>query len=227
MPARSWRGDVTDPADQPDADDVLAATTALAGALESRELSAEELKAKAGLLSWNCAKTLAHICDAVLWYAGNLASRSTEDADTPMTSPRAKPPQMVNRLRTSGALLAAAVRDAPRDARGYHSWGRADRSGFAAMGCDEILLHGWDLAQGLGLDFIPPTTAVEHTVRRLFPWAPTDEGHDSWDVLLWANGRAALGDRPPEKHWLWHCDPLDEWNGEIRRWKPRGKPAET
>jgi hypothetical protein len=91
----------------------------------------------------------------------------------------------------------------------------ADASGFAAMGCDEILVHGYDLATGLDLAYDPPAAAAEATLRRLFPWAPTDT--DPWATLLWANGRAALGEQPPEKRWLWQCAPLAEWNGEIRR----------
>ena len=128
----------------PEADDVLAATHALAEALEDRAPSAEELRARAGSLTWSCASTLAHIGDAVLWYAANLACRSTVDMEAPFLSPRRPPDYLISCLRTSGALLATAVRDAPADARGYHSWGRPDRSGFAAMGCDEILVHGWD-----------------------------------------------------------------------------------
>ena len=207
--------------DTPGADDVAASVAALVAALEQRNPSPDDLKQRAGALRWTCGATLAHICDAVLWYAGNLASRSASDADTPMTSTKAKPGVLLSRLRSSGALLAAAVRDAPDDARGYHSWGRPDRSGFAAMGCDEVLVHGYDVSVGLNFDFVPPMEAVGGTLARLFPWAPGPDEADPWNALLWANGRRPLGDRPPETKWLWHCSPLEEWNGEIRRWKPR------
>ncbi|MBW3536400.1 MAG: hypothetical protein KY395_01340, partial [Actinobacteria bacterium] len=158
--------------DQPDAEDVVAATEFVARVLESRDLAAAGMSGRAGSLRWTCAKTLAHISDAVSWYAANLARRSTTSSEMPYLSVRTKPPFMIDCLRSAGALLAAAVRDAAADARGFHSWGRPDRSGFAAMGCDEVLIHGWDLAQGLALEFSPPEQPVERTLRRLFPWAP-------------------------------------------------------
>ncbi|MGH2728617.1 MAG: hypothetical protein ACRDKS_16725, partial [Actinomycetota bacterium] len=49
-------------------------------------------------------------------------------------------------------------------------------------------------------------------LARLFPWAPRDA--EPWAALLWANGRAPLGDRPRQSgEWVWHCKPLAEWDG--------------
>jgi hypothetical protein len=53
-------------------------------------------------------------------------------------------------------------------------------------------------------------------VARIFPWAPA-EG-DPWAALRWAAGRAALPDRErlgPD--WYWHCAPLAEWDGTIKK----------
>ena len=208
--------------DQPGPAHVLAAVELVARTLESRKLTPVQLSQRAGRLSWTCAKTLAHIADALLYYAANLTRRSTASAETPYLPADAKPSFVIDSMRSAGALLATAVRDAAPSDRGWHRYGIADRSGFAAMGCDEVLVHGYDIAQGLKLEYSPPGALAHVTVRRLFPWAPGPDEADPWDALLWANGRRKLGDRPPETKWLWHCAPLDEWNGEIRRWWPRG-----
>jgi hypothetical protein len=95
----------------------------------------------------------------------------------------------------------------------------SDPSGFAAMGCDEMLVHTADAARGLGLPFTPTPGISEATVRRLFPWAPT--GADPWHTLLWANGRADLPGEERQTGWRWHCAPLEEWDGR----NPRRPPA--
>ena len=208
--------------DLPKAEDVLASADAVAAAIEAGGAQDADMTKPAGALEWSCGETLAHVSDAVGWYAANLARRSTRSAGFPDAPTSLPLTDLVDLLRSAAALLAVVVRSADPADRAWHSFGIADRSGFAAMGCDEILVHGYDLAQGLGFDFSPPPQAVERTVRRIFPWAPGPEQADPWDALLWANGRIPLGDRPPETQWLWHCAPLEEWNGEVRRWKKRG-----
>ena len=177
----------------------------------------------AGQLKWTCRDTLAHMVDCLNWYAANLARRSTGDVEVPEVAETLAPSQLIDALRSGGALLSAAVVASAADDRAWHPFGIADRSGFAAMGCDEVLVHGFDLAVGLGKPYEPPSELAERVARRLFPWAP--EGEDAWTTLLWANGRGPLGDRPPETHWLWQCAPLSEWDGEVRRWRPKPPPC--
>ncbi len=78
-----------------------------------------------------------------------------------------------------------------------------------------MLVHCWDAARGLGVEFVPPTDLAERVLRRLFPWAPRHE--PAWEALLWANGRVDLAGGPerPGPDWEWHCAPLDEWDGTI------------
>jgi uncharacterized protein (TIGR03083 family) len=196
-------------------DDVLVAVTAVAGMLDEPAADAARWDRRAGDLDWPCRDTLAHVANCVTWYAANLARRSTRIVGVGEMSPSASPPDLVDALRSGGALLAAAVKAAEPGDRGCHPFGIADRSGFAAMGCDEVIVHGADLAAGLGIEFHPPREVCEHVVRRLFPWAPA--AAEPWAALRWANGRAPLGERPPERRWLWQCAPLDEWDGNIRR----------
>lgn len=204
------------------APEVILASESLARSLESAAVPDSALSERAGSLKWTCRETLAHVVDCLNWYAANLARRSTSSAECPELPTELPIEVMVGALRSGAAVLAAAVRAADEGDRGWHPFGIADRSGFAAMGCDEVLVHAWDLAAGLGFDFQPPADVAERTLRRLFPWAPPSEEANPWDALLWANGRQALGERKPETGWLWHCAPLEEWNGEIRRRKPRG-----
>ena len=122
---------------------------------------------------------------------------------------------LTNLLGTA-AILADVARATPPDVRAFHTSGMADADGFLAMGCDEALVHGWDIAEGLDVDFEPPVELAERVLRRLFPWAPEDE--HPWDALLWANGRIPLDDLPQsDPGWEWWSAPLDEWDGEVAR----------
>lgn len=128
--------------------------------------------------------------------------------------PDASNADLLDVLEAAAATLAAVARDAPPGARAYHSAGMADTTGFLAMGCDEILVHGWDAVRGFGAEFTPPTELAERVLRRLFPWAPITD--PPWEALLWANGRADLPSRKrlgPD--WVSHCAPLDEWDGTV------------
>ena len=175
-----------------------------------------------------CRRTLAHVVDCLVWYAAHLARRTSGDVEVPEMDRNATAPVLLDALRSGGALLAAVVERADPTDRGWHPFGIADRSGFAAMGCDEALIHGADIAAGLGvgLDPAPPSVLCERVLRRLFPWAP--EGVDPWDALLWANGRQPLGDRPSDHRWLWHCAPLVEWTySSSFGLRGSGSPAES
>jgi hypothetical protein len=117
---------------------------------------------------------------------------------------------------TPAAVLADVVRAAPPAARAFHPAGVADPSGFAAMGCDEILVHTGDIATGLGIGFEPPAGLCARVLARLFPWAPGDA--EPWPALQWANGRIGLpGHERQDADWYWHCAPLEEWDGTLAR----------
>src|SRR4029453_5138574 len=98
--------------------------------------------------------------------------------------------ELLDVLDAAAATLTAVARAAPPGVRAYHNYGMADISGFLAMGCDEILVHCWDAVRGLGEEFAPPAELADRVLRRLFPWAPTNES--PWQALLWANGRTNL-----------------------------------
>lgn len=119
-------------------------------------------------------------------------------------------------MKVNASILEHVIRAAPQGVRAFHSAGMADASGFAAMGCDEILIHTADIAAGFGISFKPPDDLCGRVLARLFPWAPADVG--GWDALRWANGRLALPEMgPQDENWRWHCAPLSEWDGQIAR----------
>ena len=117
--------------------------------------------------------------------------------------------------RAQAVVLAAVLRSMPDGARAFHPAGMADRYGFAAMSCTEILVHTDDIAQGLGVEFTPPVAVAARTLARLFPWVPA--GDDPWRALLYAAGRRAFGgNQRRAPNWSWQCAPLSEWDGSER-----------
>jgi hypothetical protein len=120
-------------------------------------------------------------------------------------------------MHDSALVLGEVARSAPSGARAHHTAGMSDPEGWAAMGVDEALLHTADIAEGFGDVFKPSDDLIQAVLDRLFPWWPREE--PPWLALLWANGRCSLPGRPsPGGTWLWHCAPLDEWDGNVPVW---------
>jgi hypothetical protein len=168
--------------------------------------------APAGDLQWSCRTTLQHLLAALLYYAVNLALESTEPRPSGQADPSLPIPELLDALEGRAALLATVCTAAPPDARGAHDWGLADASGFAALACDELLVHTSDITAGLGASFDPPREVCVRVLGRLFPWAPRDR--DSWQALRWANGRGPMEEYPRlAPDWVGHPAPLQEWDG--------------
>ncbi len=177
----------------------------------------EDWSVAAGDLAWDCRRTLDHVADALMFYAGHLAARATAKV-TPVRN--GDPERSVGELLTvvgeTAAILAGVARAAPVGTRAFHPAGMADVEGFVAMGCVEMLIHTDDMTRGLGRTFRPPDELTRGVVQRLFPWAPT--AGDPWEALRWACGRASLGDRERlEPDWYWQCAPLAEWDGTVKK----------
>jgi hypothetical protein len=179
----------------------------------------QDWQVRAGDLEWSCRYTLKHMLNALNFYAGMLATRSPALRETGgIDTSDIAVADALTMVETMAAILAEVVRAAPPEARSFHWNGMADPSGFVALGCEEILMHSADIAQGLGLPFGPPTDLASRVCARLFPWAPTDV--DPWDALRWAAGRTALPAYPRlGADWGLHCAPLVEWDGTIAKAK--------
>jgi Mycothiol maleylpyruvate isomerase N-terminal domain len=163
-------------------------------------------------MEWTVAQAVAHIAEGLLWYATDLAAGPRELSTMDLrVRPDAAPADLVATIGSFATVLARVVDGAGPQARGWHPYGLADASGFAAMACDELLVHTGDVARGLELPFTPSAALSAATLGRLFPWAPADG--DPWQALLWANGRAGLPGHGRQLRWRWHCAPLAEWDG--------------
>jgi len=160
-------------------------------------------------MDWTVRQVVAHIATTLLWYAVDLSAGPKELSTLELSvRPTEEPESLVATLTTAATVLGHIVDSVQPGHRGWHPAGMADASGFAAMGCDELLVHTYDAARGLGLEFDPPTVLSTLVLRRLFPSAPVET--DSWQTLLWANGRMALEDRPRQAEWHPHPAPLNE-----------------
>ncbi|MGH9169883.1 MAG: maleylpyruvate isomerase N-terminal domain-containing protein [Acidimicrobiales bacterium] len=171
-------------------------------------------------LDFTVASVVAHAATAPLWYSLDLWGGPGDYAAFEVgVRPDAEPQRLLNSLLATARACAAGVDAASSDTRGFHPAGSPDPEGFAAMACDELMVHGHDAARGLGLTFVPDSRLAARTIRRLFPWH--SPGSDPWETLLWANGRVFLDGRTSQDGWVWHCAPLAEWDGAPRPLRPK------
>ncbi|MFC3236083.1 VOC family protein [Streptomyces nitrosporeus] len=175
----------------------------------------------AGGLAWDCWETAEHLGDDLFAYAVQLGPRRPPQdrevafryapdreggpANSVFADPSAGVAGLLETVEASGALLAAMVRTASPDLRAHHVFGVSDPEGFAAMGVVETLVHAYDIARGLGLEWAPPGDLCGRVLARLFPDAPDDA--DRWTVLLWSTGRADLPGRERLTTWRWYGAP--------------------
>jgi uncharacterized protein (TIGR03083 family) len=165
-------------------------------------------------LDFTVASVVAHAANGALWYAIDYTTGPEDGAFDVKVLPDADPAKLLKSLDSAAALCATMVDTLPPTQRGYHPMGAADASGFAAMACDEILVHTRDAGTGLGAEFTPEAGLTGPVLARLFPWY--EPVPDPWTALLHANGRIDLPGRSHQiERWRWHCAPLAEWDGTV------------
>ncbi|NEB03781.1 GNAT family N-acetyltransferase [Streptomyces sp. SID13726] len=159
----------------------------------------------AGRLEWSCLKTAEHIASDLVAYAGQLAGRA-QDTYVPFEiflDDGTGAEGALQVIETACTLFTATLRSTPREVRAFHPYPfrSANREGFAAMGVAEVLLHTYDIAEGLGLTYEPSARLPESVLTRIFP--EVQPGPDPWRTLLWATGRGDLPGRAPRTKWRW------------------------
>jgi hypothetical protein len=121
--------------------------------------------APAGTLDWTCTKTADHTVDSVLAVAFFLASRRQDNypdwgwGELTMGA-AARPELLIEAVESVGRVLSGVVATTGPDVRAV-IWRRPrietrGPEDFAPRGALELLLHGHDVASGLGVAFDPP-----------------------------------------------------------------------
>jgi hypothetical protein len=199
------------------ANDVLDAVAAAIAALQVGATG--DWSVPAGGLTWDCWETVEHVADDLFCYAAQLASDGLADylpfeatprqpggePNTVRADPASGPDGLFAVLSACAALLAAMVRVTPSTARAAHSYGPADPEASAAMGVLETVVHTYDVATGLGVQWRAEGGLCGRVLARLMP--EIDPGDDPWTTLLWATGRIALPGRPRRTDWGWDNSP--------------------
>ncbi len=195
--------------------DVAFAVDAMANAL--RTVEDRDWQVPAGDLEWNCWETVEHVGDDLFGYAcqlgprpapldhwvpfGTRERRAGGPDETIYADPEAGNLGLIEVLAATGALLVAMVRTSSPDVRAHHGYGRSDPAGFAAMGVVEVLVHTYDIAESLDIDWSPPEDLCGRVLARLFPDAPAEGGR--WATLLWATGRHEIPGHARLTKWRW------------------------
>lgn len=168
---------------------------------------------------WTVRRTVDHIADALVLYGRYVATRATGRVE-PLRDgrPEASFPALCHDVADAARLLARLIDGMSAGEVAFHPAGAADASGWAAMACDEIIVHGHDVCEAAGIELQIPSELIESVVMRLFPWAPAPPVASPMERLLWCNGRVALPGHPRQDElWYWWSRPLDTWNGVPHR----------
>jgi uncharacterized protein (TIGR03083 family) len=168
----------------------------------------QDWSALPGTGEWDCRYTAEHVADCLLAYAAQLVARPTSDyvRFEIAAEKEASAADLVEFVVAGGGILALTVRSSAPEVRAYHPMGTSDPEGFAGMGCVELLVHGADLARGLGRPFDPPRDVCARVMARMFPEVSVEA--DPWSALSWATGRIALPGHERRTKWRWRGAPL-------------------
>lgn len=201
----TWRGIVTVTAN--DLDAAISSVAIALGPVTNRDWLAA-----AGTGNWDSWHTAEHIGDCLVSYAAQIIAqpatryvRFLAAANKDATSA-----EVLEFAVTGAGILSAAVRTATSSVRAYHPTGMADPEGFAGMGCVEALVHGEDIARGLGVALDPPRDLCTRVLARMFPHTSAEiTGTDPWAALLWTTDRTELPGRQRQEGWRWRGSPLN------------------
>lgn len=142
----------------------------------------------AGKLSWTVRDVIDHLVDVAGFYSIHLAAGSAARLRVDVRPhPTATNDQRLDAVAASHRLLAVTIDAADARTTAWHLAGRTDATGFAGLACNELLVHGWDAAQGLRLPWHADEELCRQVLTQRFPAVTPHGSH--WPTLLAANGR--------------------------------------
>jgi hypothetical protein len=193
------------------ADDLDAAVTAVVTTLQAGV--DRDWSVPAGSLEWSCRETVDHMCHCLINYSAQVAVQASTHYVRTFSRARLETstPDLIEVVEACSRILAQVVRGAAPSIRAWHPFGASDPEGFAGSGCIEVLLHGYDIANGLDLTLDPPRDVCDRVLTRMFPeQASKLVDIDPWTALRWVTGRADLPGIRHVQDWSWRTSPLTE-----------------
>lgn len=186
--------------------DLLDAADHCTAALTQR--SATNWSARVPGLEWPARTVIEHLVDVLGFYTLHLMAGSRERLRIDVACHAGlSEAEVLQIVATEARALATAAQLLDPATRGFHFHGTTDVSGFLALACSELLIHGDDAARGLGSALEPRADLASKVLQRLFPSAPSDA--DAWRTLRWATGRGPLEGHPPVgPDWTYRTAPL-------------------
>jgi hypothetical protein len=195
-------------------DDVLTAAAALE-ALGRTADGSPLWDTPAAPTTWTAARTLEHVADALVFYAGQVARRADRRLPVLRDGRDAPPGEQLDNVGTAAHLLAGQLRDLGQG-RAWHPSGFADATGWAGMAVTELLVHGHDVARALHVPLSLPPDVCARTLARVFPWVGAEDAPPPARLLA-VTGRAHVPGIPHDPDWWWQSAPLADWDGRPRR----------
>jgi hypothetical protein len=168
-------------------------------------------------VGWSCWRTADHISGDFAHYAAQIIGQPRDHyvKFSFDTSRATTPAELREVVRVAGGLLAAAVRTAGPRCLGWHPHGYFTAAGFAAIGAAEGLIHGHDIAAGLGIAWSPGPRLCEQVLSAVFPDAENSAGSSALSTLLIQTGRDDRPEHQPPRAWSYSAAAVLPLSGEA------------
>lgn len=161
-------------------------------------LAGGDWSARAGELEWSCEQTAVHVVDCLLSYTLQLGARRTDGwlpLEPVRASASATPPDLLDALAAACATFSAVLAVTPPAVTATDGVAALAVGDWAARGAYELLVHGHDIAAGLGGTIDPPDALCAWILSSPDLWmvdrARAESGARPWAQLLLGSGRTA------------------------------------